>query len=160
MSLTGHFYTSFFISFFMHINRNRLYAATTTIVVTVLSDTGQSSFSLFLVLIQAYLYGFTYIRLTSFILSVVYLNTISNVFVAIIENKVSLCFFGSKSCFYIATVFFFQYKQSHFMSLTDVIWNRLSPVTAIVVPLVLSDNSQSSFGLLVILIHSYAYVGT
>ena len=91
--------TLFIIYFFKHLIWNQLSTTTATAVAPVINDNRKSLFVLFLSLIQSYYYGVTYIRLTSFVSSMVFLKKISTGFLAIITNKVDLFFVFDKKLF-------------------------------------------------------------
>ena len=146
MSLTNHLSTIFIISFFKNLVWNRLSAVNATYVVPVVSDNRQPWFVFFIVLIHSCNYISTYIQLTYFILSIVFLNTISTGFVVITEKKVSLSFFVLKVVSKIWLVLLSRKTWSRCLILTDhlstlfvvyffknLVQNRLSAATVTVV---------------------------
>ena len=95
MSLTENISTLFLVYFFKRLIWNQLYNVTATVVAPFSSENGQLLllFNFIDTLIQLWCY-IDLIHL--FLLSMVSANTVSTVFIAITENKVSFCCFGAK----------------------------------------------------------------
>ena len=80
-----------------------------TVAVPVVSDNGSSSFVLFVTSLQSRDYVFTLLQLNYFILSIVFLNTISTGFFSITAKKASLSFFFERNLFLQFDWFYFRY---------------------------------------------------
>ena len=98
MSHTYYLSTLFLISFFKHLIWNWLSAATATVVAPVVSDKGQYLFFNYCIDTLIQLHCFIFL-IKYFILSIVWLNTISTNFVSVASKKIGLFICSGENLF-------------------------------------------------------------
>ena len=103
---TDHMYKIFYISFIIHLIWTSKNDTNETVLLPVVSDYVQSSFVLFVASPQAYDYGVTYFRWTSFILSITFSKNIQR-FRRYNSKEVSLFFVLERNLFLRLDWFYF-----------------------------------------------------